>query len=362
MLMAQARRTVKKRRHGARRQRALHRVRRRRPRQGGGRRHGVEVPQRRADLRVRQPHLVQEGVYDAFAEKLAAEVQKLKVGAGTEAGVTDGPAHQRGRGREGRGARRRRGRSTARRSSSAASATRCGGTFFEPTILTGVTPGDARGARGDLRAGRAALQVQDRSRGDRAWPTTRRSGWPPTSLRATSAACWRVAEALEYGIVGVNEGIISNEVAPFGGFKECGHRPRGLAPRHRGVPRDQVHADGRPVSAIASPVPCARPRHVSERPGCRRPLERGERRTSTCSREAERIAGRACHEHRRLEAGRPPSARSTTWSRHEARARHRLDGGQVRRPSGPKVRGGLDVICVATRRRRARRPRRSASR
>ena len=57
---------------------------------------------------------------------------------------------------------------------------------------------------------------------DRAWPTTRRSASPPTSTPATSAACWRVAEALEYGIVGVNEGIISTEIAPFGGMKESG--------------------------------------------------------------------------------------------------------------------------------------------
>ena len=56
---------------------------------------------------------------------------------------------------------------------------------------------------------------------------------------------WRVAEALEYGIVGINEGIISTEVAPFGGVKESGLRPRGLEIRHRGVPRGQISLHGR---------------------------------------------------------------------------------------------------------------------
>ncbi len=73
--------------------------------------------------------------------------------------------------------------------------------------------------------------------------------------------CWRVAEALEYGIVGVNEGITSTEIAPFGGVQGKRPRPRRLASRHRGIPRDQVHADGRPLAilqlALASAAACA---------------------------------------------------------------------------------------------------------
>ena len=49
---------------------------------------------------------------------------------------------------------------------------------------------------------------------------------------------WRVAEALEYGIVGINTGLISTEVAPFGGVKESGHRPGRLQVRHRGFSGD----------------------------------------------------------------------------------------------------------------------------
>jgi hypothetical protein len=55
----------------------------------------------------------------------------------------------------------------------------------------------------------------------------------------------RVAEALEHGIVGINEGLISTEVAPFGGVKESGLWPRGLKVRHRGLSRVEVSLPGR---------------------------------------------------------------------------------------------------------------------
>ena len=56
---------------------------------------------------------------------------------------------------------------------------------------------------------------------------------------------WRVAEALEYGIVGINEGIISTEIAPFDGMKESGIGRRRLEIRHRGIPRSQIPLHGR---------------------------------------------------------------------------------------------------------------------
>jgi succinate-semialdehyde dehydrogenase / glutarate-semialdehyde dehydrogenase len=60
---------------------------------------------------------------------------------------------------------------------------------------------------------------------------------------------WRVAEGLEYGIVSINEGIISTEIAPFGGMKESGIGPAGgplgFEIRHRGVPRGQIPLHGR---------------------------------------------------------------------------------------------------------------------
>jgi acyl-CoA reductase-like NAD-dependent aldehyde dehydrogenase len=51
---------------------------------------------------------------------------------------------------------------------------------------------------------------------------------------------FKVAEALDYGMVGINTGLISTEVAPFGGVKQSGHRPRGLEVRDRGLSRHQV--------------------------------------------------------------------------------------------------------------------------
>jgi succinate-semialdehyde dehydrogenase/glutarate-semialdehyde dehydrogenase len=66
---------------------------------------------------------------------------------------------------------------------------------------------------------------------------------------------WRVAEALEYGIVGINEGIISTEIAPFGGMKESGIGPSGgslgLEIRHRGIPRSQIPLHGRHRPLVA---------------------------------------------------------------------------------------------------------------
>jgi succinate-semialdehyde dehydrogenase/glutarate-semialdehyde dehydrogenase len=164
--------------------------------------------------------LVQAGVYDAFAEKLTAGVHKLKVGAGTEAGVTVGPlinaaaiekveAHVADAVKK--GAQVVTGGKRAAR----------GGTFYEPTVLTGVTP-DMVVAREETFGPVAPLfkfsteeeaigMANDTPFGLAAYFFTRDLG-----------RCWRVAEALEYGIVGVNEGLTSTEIAPFGGFKESG--------------------------------------------------------------------------------------------------------------------------------------------
>ena len=75
--------------------------------------------------------------------------------------------------------------------------------------------------------------------------TTRRTASPPYFYSRDVGRIWRVSEALEYGILGINTGFISTEVAPFGGVKESGHRPRGLEVRDRRVARDQVPLHGR---------------------------------------------------------------------------------------------------------------------
>ena len=164
--------------------------------------------------------LVQEGIYDAFAEKLEAAVRKLKVGPGIETGVTVGPlineaavekveAHVADAVEKGAhvvmGGKR----------------AALGGTFYEPTVLTGVTP--AMRLAHEETFGPVAPLFKFASEEE----AVRIANDTPFGLAAyfftrDMGRCWRVAEALEYGIVGVNEGLTSTEIAPFGGFKESG--------------------------------------------------------------------------------------------------------------------------------------------
>ena len=164
--------------------------------------------------------LVQDGIYDRFAEKLASEVIKLKVGEGTEIGVTQGPlineaavakveAHVKDA--VAQGARVVAG---GKRHS-------LGGTFYEPTVLANVTT-KMRLAQEET-FGPVAPLFRFR---DEAEALAIANG-TPFGLAAyfytrDLARAWRVAEALEYGIVGVNEGIVSSELTPFGGVKESG--------------------------------------------------------------------------------------------------------------------------------------------
>ncbi len=164
--------------------------------------------------------LVQDTVYDAFAEKLAAAARGLKVGPGTEAGVTVGPLINAD--------------AVKKVSEHVADAVKrgalvvmggkphvLGGTFFEPTILTGVTP--QMRVASEETFGPVAPLFKFSTEAE----AIRMANDTPFGLAAyffsrDIGRCWRVAEALEYGIVGVNEGITSTEIAPFGGFKESG--------------------------------------------------------------------------------------------------------------------------------------------
>ena len=106
--------------------------------------------------------LVQDGVYDAFAEKLTAAVEKLKVGAGTESGVTVGPLINKD-------AVRKVEEHVADAIEHGATVviggkpSKLGGNFYEPTVLTGVTPADEGRPRGDVRPRCAAIPLQDGS-------------------------------------------------------------------------------------------------------------------------------------------------------------------------------------------------------
>jgi len=163
---------------------------------------------------------VQDGIHDAFAAKLVEAVAKLRVGDGL-AGVTDqGPlidtralAKVEGHIADalGKGARVAHG---GKRHA-------LGGTFFEPTVITGVTP-DMRMAREETFGPVAPLfRFQTEADAIRLANDTE-FGLAAYFFTRDLARSWRVQEALEYGIVGVNTGVISSEVAPFGGVKESG--------------------------------------------------------------------------------------------------------------------------------------------
>lgn len=168
---------------------------------------------------------VQAGVYDAFAQKLSAAVAEMKVGDGFDDGVSAGPLiteeavakvveHIED--------------ATAKGARIAAGGRRheLGGTFFEPTILTGVTR-DMKIADEETFGPVAPLfkfeTVEDVI--EQANDTI--FGLASYFYANDLTKVWRVAEALEYGIVGVNTGLISTEVAPFGGIKQSGQGREG---------------------------------------------------------------------------------------------------------------------------------------
>ncbi|WP_186192573.1 NAD-dependent succinate-semialdehyde dehydrogenase [Burkholderia gladioli] len=163
---------------------------------------------------------VHDKVYDAFAAKLAAAVEKLKVGRGTEAGVMQGPlineaavlkveAHIED--------------ALAKGASIATGGKRhaLGHGFFEPTVLTGVTP-DMKVAKEETFGPLAPLLRFASDEEVIGFANDTEFGLAAYFYSRDIGRVWRVAEALEYGMVGINTGLISNEVAPFGGVKQSG--------------------------------------------------------------------------------------------------------------------------------------------
>ncbi|TCO81034.1 succinate-semialdehyde dehydrogenase/glutarate-semialdehyde dehydrogenase [Plasticicumulans lactativorans] len=164
--------------------------------------------------------LVQDGVFDAFAAKLAAKVATLKVGNGLEHGVTTGPLIDE--------------RAVAKVEELLADATAqgaqvltggrrhaLGGSFFEPTIVAGVTPA-MRFAREEIFGPVAPLFRFATEAEAIALANDTEFGLAAYFYARDLGRVWRVSEALEYGIVGINTGLISTEVAPFGGMKSSG--------------------------------------------------------------------------------------------------------------------------------------------
>jgi succinate-semialdehyde dehydrogenase/glutarate-semialdehyde dehydrogenase len=164
--------------------------------------------------------IVQEGVYDAFVAKFAAKVAELQVGNGMDEGVTQGPMINQG--------------AIDKVKDHIADALSKGGTlicggeshsmggsFFSPTIISNVTT-DMKVATEETFGPLAAIfKFKDEAQAiDMANDTE--FGLAAYFYTRDIGRVWRVGEGLEYGIVGINEGIISTEVAPFGGVKESG--------------------------------------------------------------------------------------------------------------------------------------------
>ena len=163
---------------------------------------------------------VQAGVYDAFIDKLAAAVAQLKIGNGMEAGVTQGPLIDN--------------KAVAKVEEHIADALAKGATlvaggkkhalgfsFFEPTIVKDVTA-QMLVAREETFGPLAPVFKFETEEELIAAANDTEFGLASYFYSRDIGRIWRVAEALEYGMVGVNTGLISNEVAPFGGVKQSG--------------------------------------------------------------------------------------------------------------------------------------------
>ncbi len=164
--------------------------------------------------------LVQESVYDAFTQKLVAAVSKLRVGDGL-AGATDlGPLIDAAALKK---VEEHVADATSKGAKVAAGGHRhaLGRTFFEPTVLTGVTTA-MMVAREETFGPVAACFRFTSEKEAIAMANDTEYGLAAYLYTRDLARSWRVAEALECGIVGLNTGIISTEVAPFGGVKESG--------------------------------------------------------------------------------------------------------------------------------------------
>lgn len=164
--------------------------------------------------------LVQSAVHDEFVEKLAKKVAQLKVGSGFEEGVAQGPLIEMAAVEKveehvadavAGGAKILTGGKRHAK----------GGTFFEPTVIVGMTQ-DMKAAREETFGPLAPVFRFETEEEAVALANDTPFGLASYFYSRDIGRVWRMAEALEYGLVGVNAGIISTEVAPFGGFKESG--------------------------------------------------------------------------------------------------------------------------------------------
>lgn len=164
--------------------------------------------------------LVQSGVYDRFVGKLSEAVAKMKVGNGLAGDVQQGPLINMA-------AVEKMEEHIADAAAKGAAIIlggkrhSLGGTFFEPTIMTGVTP-DMLVAREETFGPLAPVFRFDSDEEAVRMANDTEFGLAAYFYSRDISRVWKTAEALEYGMVGINTGLISTEVAPFGGVKESG--------------------------------------------------------------------------------------------------------------------------------------------
>ncbi len=163
---------------------------------------------------------VQAGIYESFADRLHREVAKFQLGGGLEDGVTMGPLISEA-GIEKVEAHVADARSKGAEVMCGGARHTLGGTFYQPTILKSVTRDMLVVSEETFGPVAPLIRFEDEA------DVIQMANDTPFGLAAYFYAnnlgrVWRVAEALQFGIVGVNEGIVSSEMAPFGGVKESG--------------------------------------------------------------------------------------------------------------------------------------------
>jgi len=162
--------------------------------------------------------LVQDGIYDDFVARLVEAVSKLKVGNGLEAETNVGPLIEQQAIDK---VQRHVGDALERGGELVHGGDGLGGLFWQPTVITGVVPDAAMACEETFGpvAGIARFSSEEEA--------IRQANDTPYGLAAyyytrDMARIWRLSEGLEYGIHGINTGLISSEIAPFGGLKESG--------------------------------------------------------------------------------------------------------------------------------------------
>ena len=163
---------------------------------------------------------VEDGIHDAFVAALVAEVERLRVGSGVETGVNQGPLINLAAVEK---VEELVADALAKGATLVTGGKRhaLGGCFYEPTVLTGIT-GEMRIAHEEIFGPVAAIQRFQGEEQVLRLANDTEFGLAAYFYSRDMGRIWRVAEGLESGMVGVNEGLISTEVAPFGGVKQSG--------------------------------------------------------------------------------------------------------------------------------------------